>query len=177
MLNLLPSVDNLVKRLLDFFLQIYVHILLLPFRPSPWASRTVVEAANLRLKEVELGLEIVSPCVFWRSVTYKYPGSFCQIVSAKVPEIWLHNNLSLAYTETKPEKDCLSLTSFTWQSFLTCGSETLLLLVQTEMCCQCKTHTGFCSLVVATPWSATYQAPLSSTISWSLLKFMSIESI
>ena len=45
------------------------------------------------------------------------------------------------------------------------------------MCCQCKTHTGFCSLVAATPWSATYQAPLSSTISWSLTKFMFSELV
>ena len=139
---------------------------------SHWASNTVIEATNLRVKEVELGLEIVSPCVFWRSVTFKYAESFCQIVSAKVPENWLHNNLSLAYTETKPEKDGLSFMSFTWQSFLSCGSETLLLLVQTEMCCQCKTHTGLCSLIVVTRWSTTRQAPLSSTISWSLLKFM-----
>ena len=28
-----------------------------------------------------------------------------------------------------------------------------------------------------TPWAAAHQAPLSSTISWSLLKFMSIESV
>ena len=29
----------------------------------------------------------------------------------------------------------------------------------------------------ATPWTATHQAPLSSTISWSLLKFLSIELV
>ena len=29
----------------------------------------------------------------------------------------------------------------------------------------------------ATPWTVARQAPLSSTISWSLLKFMSIESV
>ena len=29
----------------------------------------------------------------------------------------------------------------------------------------------------ATPWTAAHQAPLSSTISWSLLKFLSIESV
>ena len=29
----------------------------------------------------------------------------------------------------------------------------------------------------ATPWTVTRQAPLSFTISWSLLKFMSIESV
>ena len=29
----------------------------------------------------------------------------------------------------------------------------------------------------ATPWTAAHQASLSSTISWSLLKFMSIESV
>ena len=29
----------------------------------------------------------------------------------------------------------------------------------------------------AIPWTAARQAPLSSTISWSLLKFMSIESV
>ena len=29
----------------------------------------------------------------------------------------------------------------------------------------------------ATPWTAAHQAPLFSTISWSLLKFMSIESV
>ena len=28
-----------------------------------------------------------------------------------------------------------------------------------------------------TPWTATRQAPLSSTLSWSLLKFMSIELV
>ena len=29
----------------------------------------------------------------------------------------------------------------------------------------------------ATPWIAAHQAPLSFNISWSLLKFMSIESV
>ena len=29
----------------------------------------------------------------------------------------------------------------------------------------------------ASPWTAEFQAPLSSTISWSLLKFMSVESV
>ena len=29
----------------------------------------------------------------------------------------------------------------------------------------------------ATPWTAAYQAPLSSTISWSLLRLVSIESV
>ena len=28
-----------------------------------------------------------------------------------------------------------------------------------------------------TPWTAAHQAPLSFTLSWSLLKFMSIESV
>ena len=45
---------------------------------------------------------------------------------------------------------------------------------------------GYCVVVVPllssgwlfeTPWTAAQQAPLSSTISWSLLKFMSIESV
>ena len=31
--------------------------------------------------------------------------------------------------------------------------------------------------LLATPWTAAHQVPLSSTISWSLLKFVSIESI
>ena len=31
--------------------------------------------------------------------------------------------------------------------------------------------------LIATPWTAARQAPLSLTISWSLLKFMSIESV
>ena len=34
-----------------------------------------------------------------------------------------------------------------------------------------------CVQLFATPWTATYQASLSSTISWSLLKFMSPESM
>ena len=34
-----------------------------------------------------------------------------------------------------------------------------------------------CVRFFATPWIAAHQAPLSSTISWSLLKFMSIESV
>ena len=31
--------------------------------------------------------------------------------------------------------------------------------------------------LVVTPWTAAHQAPLSFTISWSLLKLMSIESV
>ena len=31
--------------------------------------------------------------------------------------------------------------------------------------------------LLVTPWAATHQPPLSSTISWSLLKFMSIELV
>ena len=31
--------------------------------------------------------------------------------------------------------------------------------------------------VFVNPWTAAHQAPLSSTISWSLLKFMAIESV
>ena len=34
-----------------------------------------------------------------------------------------------------------------------------------------------CVQFFATPWTAIHQAPLSSTVSWSLLKFMSIESV
>ena len=34
-----------------------------------------------------------------------------------------------------------------------------------------------CVQLFATPWTAAHQAPLSSTISWSLLKLMSIESV
>ena len=34
-----------------------------------------------------------------------------------------------------------------------------------------------CLLLFVTPWTAAQQAPLSSTISWSLLRLMSIESV
>ena len=34
-----------------------------------------------------------------------------------------------------------------------------------------------CVWLFATPWAVACQAPLSSTISWSLLRFMSIESV
>ena len=34
-----------------------------------------------------------------------------------------------------------------------------------------------CVRLFATPWTAAHQAPLSSTVSLSLLKFMSIESV
>ena len=34
-----------------------------------------------------------------------------------------------------------------------------------------------CVWLFATPWTAACQAPVSSTISWSWLKFMSIESV
>ena len=34
-----------------------------------------------------------------------------------------------------------------------------------------------CSRLLATPWTAAYQAPLSSTVSQSWLKFMFIESV
>ena len=34
-----------------------------------------------------------------------------------------------------------------------------------------------CVLLCVAPWAAARQASLSSTISWSLLKFMSIESV
>ena len=34
-----------------------------------------------------------------------------------------------------------------------------------------------CVQLFVTPWTAAHQAPLSSTISWSLLKFVSIESV
>ena len=37
--------------------------------------------------------------------------------------------------------------------------------------------TKLCVPLFATPWTAACQAPLSSTISWSLLKFMSIELV
>ena len=34
-----------------------------------------------------------------------------------------------------------------------------------------------CARLFATPWTAAHQASLSLTISWSLLKFMSIASV
>ena len=40
-------------------------------------------------------------------------------------------------------------------------------------CCQSLSRVQF----FAAPWTAACQAPLSSTISWSLLKFMSIEPV
>ena len=36
-------------------------------------------------------------------------------------------------------------------------------------------HLPSCVLLFMTPWTAVCQDPLSSTISWSLLKFMSTE--
>ena len=42
----------------------------------------------------------------------------------------------------------------------------------------CCSVPNCCSVgLFATPWTAAHQAPLSSTISWSLLKPMSIESV
>ena len=42
----------------------------------------------------------------------------------------------------------------------------------------CCSVPNCCSVgLFATPWTAAHQAPLSSTISWSLLKFMSLESV
>ena len=49
----------------------------------------------------------------------------------------------------------------------------------------CVTHTIIivvvqllsCVRLLAIPWSVAFQAPLSSTLFWSLLKFMSIESV
>ena len=40
-------------------------------------------------------------------------------------------------------------------------------------CCYSLSHVQ----LFATPWIAAHQASLSFTISWSLLKFMSIESV
>ena len=40
-------------------------------------------------------------------------------------------------------------------------------------CCQSLSRVQF----FATPWTAARQAPLSSSISWSLLRFMSIEAV
>ena len=34
-----------------------------------------------------------------------------------------------------------------------------------------------CVRLFATPWTAAHQAPLSSTVSWNLLRFMSIEAM
>ena len=39
----------------------------------------------------------------------------------------------------------------------------------------CCSITKSCPALFATPWTAPCQAPLSSTVSWSLLKFMSME--
>ena len=38
-------------------------------------------------------------------------------------------------------------------------------------------HSLSCILLFVTPWTAAYQAPLFSPFSWSLLKFVSIESV
>ena len=46
------------------------------------------------------------------------------------------------------------------------GAHSLVRKTVNNCCCCCST-----------PWTATLQAPLSSTISWSLLKFMSTESV
>ena len=46
--------------------------------------------------------------------------------------------------------------------------------------CWCNCHcsvTKSCIQLFATPWTVACQAPLSHTISWSLLTFMSIESV
>ena len=42
--------------------------------------------------------------------------------------------------------------------------------------CYCLTVANHMQLF-ATPWTAAHQAPLSTTVSWNLLKFMSIESV
>ena len=38
-------------------------------------------------------------------------------------------------------------------------------------------HLLSCVRLFVTPWTAAHQAPLSSIVSWSLLKFMSIELV
>ena len=41
----------------------------------------------------------------------------------------------------------------------------------------CYSVAKLCSTLGTTPWTAAYQASLSFTISWSLLKLMSVESV
>ena len=45
------------------------------------------------------------------------------------------------------------------------------------LCCYCCCSVLSCVLLLATPWTAACQAPLSFTTSWNLLKFMSIELV
>ena len=45
----------------------------------------------------------------------------------------------------------------------------------TDITCCCQSLS--CVWLFATPWTIAHQAPLSSTISWSLLKFTSIELV
>ena len=60
-----------------------------PLENSSWGSKPEIEGG-------QWGLEMVLLSIFWRSVTYKYSESFRQIDLAKVPEIWMRNNVSLA---------------------------------------------------------------------------------
>ena len=46
----------------------------------------------------------------------------------------------------------------------------------TMLACGCCSVAKLC-LTFATQWTASHQVSLSSTVSWSLLKFMSIESV
>ena len=55
-----------------------------------------------------------------------------------------------------------------WIHLITLDPESLFI----TSCCCCCSHVQ----LFVTPWTAACQAPLSSTISQSLLKFMSIES-
>ena len=75
------------------------------------------------------------------------------------------NKLTTASWETLSQKHPAKLCTFEWKFFRTNAS--LVLVVQSLSRVQ----------LLATPWTAAGQASLSFTISWSLLKLMSTESV
>ena len=75
------------------------------------------------------------------------------------------NKLTTASWETLSQKHPAKLCTFEWKFFRTNAS--LVLVVQSLSRVQ----------LLATPWTAAGQASLSFTISWSLLKLMSTESM
>ena len=56
-----------------------------------------------------------------------------------------------------------------------CSAAEIGTTLSINYCCRCSAA-KLCP-ALATPWTAARQAPLSSTISWCLLTFMSIESV
>ena len=108
------------------------------------------------------------------NISCRYPVWGVRLVS--IGELYFHSQkMETIQISINRQMDKQTVIFHTVEHYSAIKRNELFLHITTWICCSCSL-TQWCPLF-ATPWTAADPTPLSVTISWSLLKLMSIESV